>query len=325
MGYGESGRAMAKGRETKDMLVWEGGNMRARGRFFVVASLRFRVALKCLFAIHFGAFFLATAVPLRAQSQPAVASPVFEYEVASIKLNVSGGTSIGGRNSPDSYSITNAPVQTLMESAFGIQSYQMIAAPEWFTSERYDIEAKMDPAVADALQKLNVDDRRIARQHMLQALLLDRLKMTIHRETRELPIYSLVIGKGGSKLQETKPAAPDVPVPRGGVSVRTSRYGSGPITLTVLHCTNTNLAGVFVPHVGRTIIDKTGLTSVYDFTLQFMPDDAAVAPGSGSSAADLIAPSIFTAIQEQLGLKLESGKGPVEVIVIDHVERPSGN
>jgi uncharacterized protein (TIGR03435 family) len=310
------------------MFVLEGWNMRRGGGFFVSASLCFRVAMRCLFAILLGAGLLGEVAPVRAQTQSAAAaSPVFEYEVASIKLNVSGGTSIGGRNSPDSYSITNAPVQTLMESAFGIQSYQMIAAPEWFTSERYDIEAKMNPAVADALQKLSVDDRRIARQHMLQALLLDRLKITMHRETKELPIYSLVIGKGGSKLQETKPSAPGVPVPRGGVSVRTSRNGRGPITLTVLHCTNTNLAGVFVPHVGRTVIDKTGLTSVYDFTLQFMPDDGAAAPGAGfaSREEDPTVPSIFTAIQEQLGLKLESGKGPVEVIVIDHVERPSGN
>jgi uncharacterized protein (TIGR03435 family) len=326
MGYGRDGRVIAKGQETKDMFVQEGRNMRRSGGFFVVASLCFKDARKCILTILFGVLFLASAVPVGAQSQAAAApSPVFEYEVASIKLNVSGGGSVGMHTTPDSFSVTNVQVEALMQMAFGVQSYQMIAAPEWFTSERYDIEAKMDPEVADAMRKLNVDDRRVTRQHMLQALVLDRLKMTIHRETRELPIYSLVIGKGGSKLQETKPSAPGVPIPRGGPSVRTSRYGSGPITLTVLHCANTDIAGVFVPHVGRTIIDRTGLTSVYDFTLQFMPDDAAVAPGSASSAPDPTAPSIFTAIQEQLGLKLEAGKGPVEVIVIDHVERPSGN
>ncbi len=302
--------------------------MPSSGGFFVVASLRFKVVSKTLTAIFVGGLFFAAAIPVCAQSESQAAaapSPVFEYEVASIKLNISGGASVGMHTTPDSFSVMNVQVEALMQMAFGVQSYEMIAAPEWFKSERYDIEAKMDPAVADALRKLNLDDRRIARQHMLQALVLDRLKMTIHRETRQLPIYSLVIGKGGSKLQETKPSAPGVPVPRGGPSVRTSRYGSGPITLTVLHCANTDIAGVFVPHVGRTIIDKTGLTSVYDFTLQFMPDDAAVAPGSASSAQDATVPSIFTAIQEQLGLKLEAGKGPVEVIVIDHVERPSGN
>jgi uncharacterized protein (TIGR03435 family) len=326
IGYRRGGRVNAKGLETKDMFVQEGRDMRLSGGCFVVASLWLKGARKYILAILLGVFFLGSAVPVGAQSQAAAApSPVFEYDVASIKLNVSGGGSVGMHNTPDSFSVTNVQVEALMQMAFGVQSYQMIAAPEWFTSERYDIEAKMEPDVADALRKLNVDDRRITRQHMLQALVLDRLKMTIHRETRQLPIYSLVIGKGGSKLQETKPSAPGVAVPRGGPSVRTSRYGNGAITLTVLHCANTDIAGVFVPHVGRTIIDKTELTSVYDFTLQFMPDDAAVAPGSASSAADPTAPSIFTAIQEQLGLKLEAGKGPVEVIVIDHVERPSGN
>lgn len=302
--------------------------MRSGDGFLVVASLRFKGARKCLLAGLVAVLLLATGSPLRAQAEVAAASsPIFEYDVASIKLNTSGSASVGVRNTPDGYSVTNVQVQELMQWAFGVQSYQMIAAPEWFASERYDIEAKMDPAVADAFQKLNADDRRTARQHMLQTLVMDRLKMTIHRETRELPVYSLVIGKGGSKLQETKPSAPGVPVPRGGVSVRNSRTGSGPMTLTVLHCTNTELPNVFVPHVGRTIIDKTGLTSVYDFTLQFMPDGAAVAPGAGagSSATDPSAPSIFTAIQEQLGLKLEAGKGPVEVMVIDHAERPSGN
>ena len=276
------------------------------------------------------AFAFAAAAPLRAQSQPAAAIPqtiVFDYDVASIKLNTSNSLSIGGRNSPDSYSITNVPLQTLIQSAFGMQSYQIIGAPDWLASERYDLEAKMDPAVADALQKLSVDDRRAKRQLMLRSLLIDRLKLTIHHETKELPIYSLVIVKNGSKIQETKPdpATPTVPVRRGGPSIRTSRTGSGPITLTVLHCASEDLASVFVPHVGSTVVDKTGLNSIYDFTLQFTPDDGTAVPSAGSSAPDPIAPSIFTAIQEQLGLKLESGKGPVEVIVIDHVERPSAN
>jgi uncharacterized protein (TIGR03435 family) len=186
----------------------------------------------------------------------------------------------------------------------------------------------MDPAIAEALQKLPLEERKVKRQLMLQSLLKDRLKLTIHHETRQLPIYSLVIAKNGSKLQETKtdPATPGVPVRRGGPSVRTSRTGSGPITLTVLHCASEDLASVFVPHVGRTVVDKTGLKAIYDFTLQFSPEDASAIPtGSSPATLDPTAPSIFTAVQEQLGLKLESGKGPVDVIVIDHVERPSGN
>ncbi len=272
----------------------------------------------------------ATASPVSAQSQTTAASPapVFEFEVATIKPNKSNSGSMRAHSTPDGYAITNASVQALIQLAFGIQDYQLLAAPEWLSSEHYDIEAKMDPAVADAFQKLSPDERKPKRLLMLQALLIDRLKLTIHHETKELPVYSLVIAKNGPKLQETKrnPAAPDVPVGRGGASVTTDT-GNGPITLTVLHCPSADLASVFVPYVGRTVVDKTGLTSVYDFTLQFISDDnkAVPTPGAGPAAPNPTAPSIFNAVEEQLGLKLESGKGPVEVIVIDHVERPSGN
>lgn len=281
--------------------------------------------------ICFSTFLLfAAAPPLGAQSQAQTAAspaPVFEFEVATIKPNKSNSGSMRAHSTPDGYTITNVSVQALIQLAFGIQDYQLLAAPEWLSSEHYDIEAKMDPAVADAFQKLSPDERKPKRLLMLQALLIDRLKLTIHHETRELPVYSLVIAKNGSKLQETKrnPATPDVPVGRGGASVTTDT-GNGPITLTVLHCPSADLASVFAPYVGRTVVDRTGLTSVYDFTLQFTPDDKAVpSAGARPTVPDTTAPSIFSAVQEQLGLKLEPGKGPVDVIVIDHVERPSGN
>jgi uncharacterized protein (TIGR03435 family) len=285
-----------------------------------------------LLVISFSALLLFTAAPkLNDQSQlQTAASPssVFEFEVATIKPNKSNSGSMRAHSTPDGYSITNASVQALIQLAFGIQDYQIVAAPEWFASEHYDIEAKMDPAVADALQKLNPDDRKRERLLMVRPLLIDRFKLTIHHETKELPVYSLVIAKNGPKLQETKPdsATPGVPVGRGGPSV-TTNTGNGPVTLTVLHCPNGDLASVFAPYVGRTVVDKTGLKAVYDFTFQFTPDDTPTAPltGTGPLAPNPTAPSIFTALQEQLGLKLESGRGPVDVIVIDHVERPSGN
>jgi uncharacterized protein (TIGR03435 family) len=286
-----------------------------------------------LFLICFSTFILfacASTLGAQSQSQTNVAGPatVFEFAVATIKPDKSASGSMRAHSTPDGYTITNASVQTLIQLAFGIQDYQILGAPDWFTSEHFDIEAKMDPAVADAFQKLSPDERKPKRLQMLQAVLIDRLNLKIHRETRELPIYSLVIAKNGPKLQETKrdPATPDVPVGRGGASVTTGT-GNGPITLTVLHCPSADLASVFVPYAGRTVVNKTGLTSVYDFTLQFTPDDNSGVPTRtvGPSVPEPIAPSIFNAVQEQLGLKLESGKGPVEVTVIDHVERPSGN
>jgi uncharacterized protein (TIGR03435 family) len=289
------------------------------------------------------AFGLLAATPRRAPSQAqtnSAVAPKFEYEVASIKLNKSGSGDIGTRNPPDGFIATNAPLEALIQVAYGLQRNQIILnAPAWFTSERYDIDARMDTAVADALQKLSLDDRKLARQRMLQGLLADRFKLTVHRETKELPIYSLLIAKNGPKLTETKPDpnAPVLPGPansRGGPSIRSSRNGKGPMTKTALHCSTSDLASVLSSEVGRTVVDKTGLTERYDFTLNYTPDDGQLQTSIGSAPngavglapiSDPASPTLFTALQEQLGLKLEAGKGPVEIIVIDHVERPSGN
>ncbi|MFZ0818813.1 MAG: TIGR03435 family protein [Candidatus Acidiferrales bacterium] len=277
-------------------------------------------------------FCLLGATQSRAQSQAASAAPsppVFEYDVASIKINTSGSANITYQTPPDGFLALNIPLRELTKSAYRIQDNQISATQDSLMSERYDIDAKMDVSVAAELQKLTPDDRRLARRQMLQALLADRFKLIIHRETKELPVYMLVIAKGGPKLQETKAAAgaPNASAPPGrggGASVRTSRTGTGPVTLTVLHCSGEALADLLSTHTGRPVLDKTGLASSYDFTLKFMPDDAQAQPPSGPAPLDL-PPSLFTAIQDQLGLKLESGKGPVEIIVIDHVERPSGN
>jgi uncharacterized protein (TIGR03435 family) len=265
----------------------------------------------------------------QAQTTPAAAPPAFEYEVASIKPNKTVNGDVSTRTPPDGFSATNISLKDLIESAFGVQNYQIYGAPEWLTSEKFDIAAKMDPAVAAAFHNLSVEDRRLARQHMLQVLFADRLALKIHRETRELPIYTLVFAKSGPKLQETKPANPGpnaapISAAVGGPSIHNSRTTSGPATLTFLHTSSADLAATLATELHRTVVDKTGLTFRYDFTLQFMPDDAAIQPSSSAIPADL-PPSIFTAIQDQLGLKLESGKGPVEIIVIDHVDRPSGN
>ncbi len=270
----------------------------------------------------------------QAQTSPPAAPPVFKYEVASIKPNKSGSGSIDGSSMPDSYTIKNAPLKRLIQDAYAVQNYQISGAPDWLTSERFDIDAKMDPSLVDAFQKLSVTDRRLARQQMLQALLAERFNLKIHRETKDLPVFSLVFAKSGSKLQVTKtpdptPNAPGPRASRGGASIRTSSYGNGPVTVTALHCSTADLASYLTNRVGRPILDKTGLTDRYDFTLQFAQDDIAPQSPSGgaspSASVDPVGVSVFTAVRDQLGLKLEPGKGPVEIIVIDHIERPSGN
>jgi uncharacterized protein (TIGR03435 family) len=165
-------------------------------------------------------------------------------------------------------------------------------------------------------------------------LLLDRFNLAAHKETKDLPLYSLVIAKDGPKLQEPQlydPAQPNAP----NSAVQSARGigmvgGGGP--MTGVSATVADLARVLSALLGRPVLDKTGLTGNYDFTLQWTPDKNQksrniIAPEGDPSVA---APAsngttIFAALQEQLGLKLEPGKRAMEVIVIDHVERPSGN
>jgi len=203
-------------------------------------------------------------------------------------------------------------------------------------SDRYDIEAKMDGATADEVRKLSGEQNQSTREHMLQALLVDRFKLTLHRETRELPLYSLVVAKNGSKLQESKPGEPDkrgFKTPDGHPMAQGHFFRMGMGQLDGHSIGTGDIARVLAQQLGRKVVDNTGLTANYDFTLKWTPEEGQgpafrepeAGPGAGSTPAPETGPSIFTALQEQLGLKLESQKGPVEILVIDHVEKPSEN
>jgi len=279
--------------------------------------------------------------PPRAQSQAQSTSQnALVYEVASIKPNKSGQNMVSLRMAPDGLSGTNVTLHMLMKNAYGVEDNQIEGAPSWFTSERYDIEAKMDSAAADELRKLNEEERKLQRQRMLQALLADRLKLSIHRETKELPTYALVVAKNGPKLHEAKPGDADPngskgPDGRGRQGIWMQMGGGGMMDLTVQGQPLASLARLLTGQLHRTVVDNTGLKGNYDFKLQWTRDESQGAmfkgpelgPSGGASPPppDSSGPSIFTAIQEQLGLKLESQKGPVEILVVDHVERPSEN
>ena len=199
-------------------------------------------------------------------------------------------------------------------------------------------------APGDDLRKLNAEQFKAAdarRRRKVQSLLADRFKLTLHRETKEFPVYALMIAKNGSKLQEVAdtPLESGPPDPKGapdgprkgmkGIRMDRGEVSGQGATISLL-------AEVLSNQVGRTVLDKTGLKGHYDFTLKWTPDESQGAmikgpgdggPGTGNAPPppDASGPSIFTAVQEQLGLKLESQKGPVEILVIDHVERPSEN
>lgn len=263
------------------------------------------------------------------------------YEVASIKPNKSADNQTRMGYAPDGFNATQSNLLMLIMAAYGVNPHQISGAPDWFTSARYDIEAKMDRSTADALFKLKEDERRAETQRMLQALLADRFKLTVHRETKELPVYALVVAKGGAKLHEAKAGdtyPKGIKGPDGKSRAGMMFMGGGELTAQGLPLEP--LVRELSLQLGRTVIDKTGLTGNYDYSLKWTSDVTVGAfgerlppraaegsqPGTGgTSEPESSGPSIFTALQEQLGLKLESQKGPVEILVIDHAEKPSAN
>jgi bla regulator protein blaR1 len=264
-----------------------------------------------------------------------------KFEVASIKPTsasdphrVMFGMQPGGR-----FSANNVSLKQLMLFSFGIREYQLTGLPSWADSERYDITAKGEDDGSAVPNRMPTQAEMQSRQEktraMMQDLLAERFGLKFHRETKDLPIYSLVPAKGGPKLVEKKQepvvdatGGPSVdggrgPQPRGQMI----RMGRGSITGEQM--STAMLVNQLSSILGRNVVDKTGLTGQYDVKLSWAPDESqgALIPGHEdrpeSSGSD--GPSVFTALQEQLGLKLESGKGPVEVVVVDKVEKPTQN
>ncbi len=222
----------------------------------------------------------------------------------------------------DGISVTGINLGMIIREAFNVEEDHIIGEPAWAKSTRYDIEAKVAPEDAPKLKGIKFPQRKA----MMVQLLVDRFGLKYHRETRELPVYELVVAKGGVKMQAAKAQEGD------GQRHMMMFGGPGKIESTAMKVNA--LAHTLSGQLGRTVIDKTGLTGEYDFSLQWTPDEPApgmapvgdAPPASNTDAADNSGgPSLFTAIEEQLGLKLESAKGPEEVIVIDHIEQPSAN
>ena len=243
-----------------------------------------------------------------ATAPPDAGGRKFVYDVVSVKPG-KGGDYIYAAPTINGYSAKNANVRTLLVNAYHLMIDQVAGLPGWADSDTFDIEAKMDEESASALEKLPNKEKYHQQDLMLQELLADRFKLKVHRETKDLPVYALVVAKGGLKIKES-PDATD-----GSYSMRMGPTGGwqidGPgIAIGSLTISLTN-------EVGRTIVDKTGLTGKYDITLKWTPEWQQGTADSG--------PSIFAALEEQLGLKLESTKGPVGTIVVDHVEKPQQN
>lgn len=245
------------------------------------------------------------------------------FEVASIKPDKSGTPMIMFRLTPDGINVANTPLKMLIQQAYGIEENQVIGFPNGLNSERYDIEAKVDSSDVAKLHELDPHQR----MRMLQPVLAERFQLKVHRETRDLPVYELVLAKGGPKFHEAKPGD----TYPNGIKGPDGHSGPGLVwiqdgQLTCQGIGMVELTRLLSQRLGHNVLDKTGLTGKYDLAMQWPPPEDR--PGAmfdaGENAADS-GPSIFTVIQEQLGLKLESHRAPVEVLVIDHVEAPSAN
>lgn len=286
------------------------------------------------------------SVEAQEQKSPA-AAPAYEFEVATIKPVPPGRNGgVAGFISDDTFRSRNFPLRAVLRIAYGLSGGRdelVTGGPSWLDSEGYDITAKADSSVAEALSKLRPDARRLEQERMLQVLLAERLKLEVHKEMKELPVYLLTLGKNGPKLHEAKPgdsytnAFPYADkfagaTKAGGIyGVVDGAPGAMVHTLYCFGVSTFALARQLRFDTGRVVLDKTGLTGGYDFALKYSMGTMQQASEGGGDGVVPIAsdpsgvPDLFAAIQQQLGLKLVSGKGPVETIVIDHVERPSGN
>ncbi|MGD0444647.1 MAG: TIGR03435 family protein [Edaphobacter sp.] len=272
--------------------------------------------------------WMAVAVPMWGQDAVAGGKALM-YDAVSIKPNKPEGgdrISIRIQTGGDRYSASGVSLKGLIQYAYNLKMEDQISGVTGPVSNaRFDIEAKIDEDTVAALKKLSNDESNTQRRLLMQGMLADRFKLKVHHETKEMPIYSLVIAKGGFKLKD---ADPNDTYPNGFKGLDgASHAGMMRIsndTLTAQAIPISNLANNLSLRLHRQVVDNTGLTGKYDMTLKWAPDENRGEAGADGSAADS-GPSIFTALQEQLGLKLEPTKGPVETIVVDHVEMPSEN
>jgi len=233
------------------------------------------------------------------------------YDVISIKPNKSGSGRVSVHTDDGNFDASNVSLKTMLLNAYGLKDAQLTDLPKWGDSTRFDIQAKVVDPDLKLIQSLKEDQRRA----MLQPILTDRFQLKFHYETKVLPVYELVLAKDGPKFQASKITGDQKAA--NGMGAGSMRVNNTVMTSTAIPISS--LVNLLSSQLQRIVVDKTGLAGKYDMDLAWSRDDAA-APASDSAP-----PSIFTALQEQLGLKLQPSKSPVETFVIDHVELPSEN
>jgi uncharacterized protein (TIGR03435 family) len=230
------------------------------------------------------------------------------YEVVSIKPSDPNSHGSGMRTMPDGFAWNNNPIASMVKGAYGVTiDSQIVGLPNWATQDGYDITAKTDPETTERLKNLPRKERWKEEQLMQQSILAERCQFEAHEETKELPVYELVIAKSGLKMKD---APPDEP---GSETMRSGQMAVHAMSIDTI-------VDGFAGTDGRLIVDKTGFEDrKFDFELKWTPEE------QRATASDDAAPSFFTALEEQLGMKLVPAKDPVKVLIVDHIERPSPN
>ena len=329
--------AMAACRDlsTRVRAVLDGAQARGRAGTLSVAT-----------AIVAAALFIAGVAPLRAVRQAqapseAAQQPPLAFEAASVKPNKSGDQERYIRIEPSGSGMTvvNMQLRELITFAYQIQRFQLEGGPDWVASDRFDILARSERAVPVTGAFFSGQD---ALRMMMRTLLADRFKLAMHKETKELPIFELVLARPDRKLgPNLRPAKVDCaaqaaaaakgaapPASSGQPGPGSCLLNINPISIRGGGATMAMLGNLLVGAAQRLVIDRTGLAGNWDFEVKYTPDQSQLPPGMSLADApgvDPNGPSLFTALEEQLGLKLRPARGPVEVLVIDSVQQPTPN
>ena len=304
---------------------------------------RFAALVWVTFLVFTTAIALSGPVPAHAQAAPTPAAtlplpatppdvdvpaykPSLGFDVASVRETIRNGqVDMGIVNPPHKsvFSANSVSLHILLQMAYDFGPFQITGGPDWLDNRYFTVDAKSDPSVDEQLAKLSDIDGHAEKLHMIQAMLADRFHLRAHWETKQQSAYTMTIAKGGIKMQPTK-----LPVPQGDPSMAPTT----PSTVVHAHGTPQGIeidgerfsmraiALMLSTQTHMPVTDKTGDNGYYDFTFQFVRDDL-----RDRFTGDDAYPPIPAAAEEQLGLKLELQKGPVDVMVIDHADLPSEN
>ena len=249
------------------------------------------------------AIWLLNAIPARAQAQ--TGPNTGSFDVASVKPAKAGTRGYSVQPLPGRLTASNATLKILIAEAYHIYDFQISGGPKWLDAERYDLEGKLSGDAHLTHSQL---------RGMLQKLLAERFSLAIHRESKNLPVYVLEVAKGGPKFQKSQD-------PEGQPYFRVFQRRQ----ITAQRAPMAWLMETLSPFLGRPVLDKTGLDGAYDYKLEWTPDAIQVSSEENGGPSDPNVPSLTSALQEQLGLKLQAQKGPVEILVIDRAEKATAN